>query len=61
MNSFNTQQQIDDMWEADLRTETWEAYVASIFDDRTNEQDVRWENICMDVNNEYQDNQPKPW
>ena len=61
MNSFNTQQQIDDMWEADSSQEAWESYVASIFDDRTNEQDVRWENIYMDINNEYQDNQPKPW
>ena len=59
MNSFNTQLQIEDMNDQDDYS-YWAAEWHSGDADRDS-QDLHWENVYMDVNNEYQDNQPKPW
>ena len=73
MNSFNTQLQIEDMFDQD-DCSYWAAVGRYWFSQGLNSiaewhsgdydrdsQDLRWENIYMDINNEYQDNQPKPW
>ena len=64
MNIFNTQLQIEDMYDQD-------DYVALLhyceFRDHATQCEVRdaqelhWENIWMDINNEYQSNQPSPF
>ena len=61
MNSFNTQLQIEDMNDFD-DYDYWALleYCDQREADRDS-QDLHWENVCMDVNNEYQDNQPQPW
>jgi hypothetical protein len=60
MNSFNTQLQIDDMNDYYNNSLALLEYCEQLDADRDS-QDLRWENIYMDINNEYQDNQPKPW
>ena len=63
MNSFNTQLQIEDMWDQD-------EYEALLWDcemrmekrqDDLDDQELHWENVWMDINNEFQDNQPSPF
>ena len=63
MNSFNTQLQIEDMWDQD-------EYEALLWDcemrmekrqDDLDDQGLHWENVWMDINNESADNQPKPF
>ena len=63
MNSFNTQLQIEDMWHQD-------EYEALLWDcemrmekrqDDLDDQELHWENVWMDINNEYQSNQPSPF
>ena len=63
MNSFNTQLQIEDMWHQD-------EYEALLWDcemrmekrqDDLDDQELHWENVWMDINNEFQDNQPSPF
>ena len=63
MNSFNTQLQIEDMWDQD-------EYEALLWDcemrmekrqDDLDDQELHWENVWMDINNEYQSNQPSPF
>tara|TARA_Y100000992_G_scaffold80830_1_gene51419 strand:+ start:81 stop:272 length:192 start_codon:yes stop_codon:yes gene_type:complete len=63
MNSFNTQLQIEDMWDQD-------EYEALLWDcemrmekrqDDLDDQELHWENVWMDVQNEWADNQPKPF
>ena len=63
MNSFNTQLQIEDMWDQD-------EYEALLWDcemrmekrqDELDDQELHWENVWMDINNESADNQPKPF
>ena len=63
MNSFNTQLQIEDMWHQD-------EYEALLWDcemrmekrqDDLDDQELHWENVWMDINNEWADNQPKPF
>jgi hypothetical protein len=68
MNSFNTQLQIEDMNDTDGLVSIQDDYsywaLLEYCDQREadrDSQDLHWENVCMDVNNEYQDNQPKPW
>lgn len=59
MNSFNTQLQIEDMYDQDDH-----AALLTYCEQRKDDEDTQgiyWENIWMDVNNEYQDNQPQPW
>ena len=59
MNSFNTQLQIEDMHDQDDHAALL-AYCERRQEDEDT-QGIHWENIWMDVNNEYQDNQPQPW
>ena len=63
MNSFNTQLQIEDMWDQD-------EYEALLWDcemrmekrqDDLDDQELHWEIVWMDINNESADNQPKPF
>ena len=63
MNSFNTQLQIEDMWDQD-------EYEALLWDcemrmekrqDDLDDQELHWENVWMDINDESADNQPKPF
>ena len=59
MNSFNTQLQIEDMYDqvdyaAQLQYCEERAAVADA-------QELHWENVWMDINNEFQDNQPSPF
>ena len=63
MNSFNTQLQIEDMWDQD-------EYEALLWDCEMrmekrqadlDDQELHWENVWMDINNESADNQPKPF
>ena len=63
MNSFNTQLQIEDMWDQD-------EYEALLWDcemrmekrqDDLDDQELHWENVWMDIHNESADNQPKPF
>ena len=63
MNSFNTQLQIEDMWDQD-------EYEALLWDcemrmekrqDDLDDQELHWENVWMDINNEWADNQPEPF
>ena len=63
MNRFNTQLQIEDMWDQD-------EYEALLWDcemrmekrqDDLDDQELHWENVWMDINNESADNQPKPF
>jgi hypothetical protein len=59
MNSFNTQLQIEDMYDLD-------DYAALLHwceghDEDRDAQELHWENVWMDINNEFQDNQPQPW
>jgi hypothetical protein len=30
-------------------------------DEDRDAQELHWENVWMDINNEFQDNQPQPW
>ena len=63
MNSFNTQLQIEDMsdqdeyeallWDCEMRMEKRQ--------DDLDDQELHWENVWMDINNESADNQPKPF
>ena len=59
MNSFNTQLQIEDMYDQDEYAAL--LYYCESRDEDRDAQETHWENIWMDVNNEYQDNQPQPW
>ena len=62
MNSFNTQLQIEDMYDYDEY-----AALLGYCEQRQADEDtqgIHWENVWMEVNNEYQDNQPQlplPW
>lgn len=59
MNSFNTQLQIEDMYDQDDY-----AALLQYCEERSADadaQELHWENVWMDINNEFQDNQPKPW
>jgi len=61
MNSFNTQLQIEDMYDQDDYS-YWA--LLEYFDQREadrDSQDLHWENVWMDINNEFQDNQPSPF
>ena len=59
MNSFNTQLQIEDMYDQD----EYAALLAYCEQRKADEdtQGIHWENVWMEINNEYQDNQPQPW
>ena len=59
MNSFNTQLQIEDMYDQDDYAALLH-YCESRDEDR-DAQEIHWENVCMDVQNEWADNQPKPF
>tara|TARA_R110000796_G_scaffold201845_1_gene318068 strand:+ start:227 stop:412 length:186 start_codon:yes stop_codon:yes gene_type:complete len=61
MNSFNTQLQIEDMNDQDDYSYWALLEYCEQRDADRDSQDLHWENVYMDVNNEYQDNQPKPW
>jgi len=61
MNSFNTQLQIEDMYDQDDYSYWALLEYCEQRDADRDSQDLHWENVYMDVNNEYQDNQPKPW
>ncbi|MCP4780755.1 MAG: hypothetical protein GY877_08390 [Hyphomicrobium sp.] len=61
MNSFNTQLQIEDMYDQD--DYSYWALLEYCEHRKADEvaQDLHWENVWMEINNEYQDNQPQPW
>ena len=59
MNSFNTQLQIEDMYDQDDYAALLQ-YCESRDEDR-DAQEIHWENVWMDVQNEWADNQPKPF
>ena len=61
MNSFNTQLQIEDMYDQD--DYSYWALLEYCEQRKANEdaQEIHWENVWMEINNEYQDNQPQPW
>ena len=61
MNSFNTQLQIEDMNDQDDYSYWALLEYCEQRDADRDSQDLHWENVYMDVNSEYQDNQPKPW
>ena len=59
MNSFNTQLQIEDMYDQDDY-----AALRQYCEERAADadaQELHWENVWMDINNEFQDNQPSPF
>ena len=59
MNSFNTQLQIEDMYDQDDY-----AALLQYCEERSADadaQELHWENVWMDINNEFQDNQPSPF
>ncbi len=62
MNSFNTQLQIEDMYDQDGFFDYW-ALLEYSEQRKADEdaQEIHWENVWMEINNEYQDNQPQPW
>lgn len=61
MNSFNTQLQIEDMYDQD----DYSYWALLEYSDQReadrDSQDLHWENVWMDINNEFQDNQPSPF
>jgi len=61
MNSFNTQLQIEDMYDQ----EDYSYWALLEYSDQReadrDSQDLHWENVWMDINNEFQDNQPSPF
>ena len=61
MNSFNTQLQIEDMYAQD----DYSYWALLEYSDQReadrDSQDLHWENVWMDINNEFQDNQPSPF
>lgn len=59
MNSFNTQLQIEDMYDQDDYAALLQYCEERSADDDA--QEIHWENIWMDINNEWADNQPKPF
>lgn len=61
MNSFNTQLQIEDMYDQD--DYSYWALLEYCEQRKADEdaQEIHWENVWMEINNEYQDNQPQPW
>ena len=62
MNSFNTQLQIEDMYDQDGFFDYWA--LLEYCEERAADadaQDLHWENVWMDINNEFQDNQPSPF
>ena len=59
MNSFNTQLQIEDMYDQDEYAALLH-YCESRDEDR-DAQELHWENVWMDINNEFQNNQPSPF
>ena len=63
MNSFNTQLQIEDMWDQDeYEALLWDCEMRmEIRQDDLDDQELHWENVWMDINNESADNQPKPF
>jgi hypothetical protein len=73
MNSFNTQLQIEDMYDQDedlALSQAWsnesDDYAALLHycesrDENRDAQELHWENVWMDINNEYQSNQPSPF
>ncbi len=73
MNSFNTQLQIEDMYDQDedlALTQAWSndsddyAALLQYCEERSADadaQELHWENVWMDINNEFQDNQPSPF
>ena len=64
MNSFNTQLQIEDMYNQDdyaaLLHYCESRDHATQYEDR-DAQEIHWENVWIDINNEYQSNQPSPF
>ena len=63
MNSFNTQLQIEDMWDQDeCEALLWDCEMRmEKRQDDLDDQELHWENVWMDINNEYQSNQPSPF
>ena len=64
MNSFNTQLQIEDMYDQDdyaAMLQYCEERDVCIRCADDHAQELHWENVWMDINNEYQSNQPKPF
>ena len=59
MNSFNTQLQIEDMYDQDDYAALLQYCEERSVDDDA--QELHWENVWMDINNEYQSNQPSPF
>ena len=59
MNSFNTQLQIEDMYDQDDYAALLQYCEERSADDDA--QELYWENVWMDINNEYQSNQPSPF
>ena len=62
MNSFNTQLQIEDMYGQDGFFDYWA--LLEYCEERAADadaQELHWENVWMDINNEFQDNQPSPF
>ena len=59
MNSFNTQLQIEDMYDQDDYASGLQYGEERAADEDA--QEIHWENVWMDINNEYQSNQPSPF
>ena len=59
MNSFNTQLQIEDMYDQDDYAALLQYCEERAAD--ADAQELHWENVWMDINNEYQSNQPSPF
>ena len=59
MNSFNTQLQIEDMYDQDEYAALLQYCEERSAD--TDAQEIHWENVWMDINNEWADNQPEPF
>ena len=66
MNSFNTQLQIEDMYDQDdyaALLQYCEERSALKLQEAPDDdaQEIHWDNVWMDINNEYQSNQPSPF
>ena len=63
MNSFNTQLQIEDMWDQDeCEALLWDCEMRmEKRQDDLDDQELHWDNVWMDINSEYQSNQPSPF
>lgn len=67
MNNFDCQVHVEEFADDrsflefnDSEVEALIAFCDQLEADRT-DRDLHWDEVAMDVNNEYQNNQPKPW